>query len=195
RDAPPVLASILRGAYPPCPVPSPIPAPLYEPFIAPLLRSPLCASSSIALSSSRMTLLGHRPAVSSTALCCPPLNADVLPVAAFSRPPSPFGPPPSIRLASILSAPVPCASTFAATVPHSGLRARMIGSWLGLRAVPSPSGTIGRPHRPQVGHAPRVCDCCSWATVPGCLGCCSEDRGRCDAPPRSASGSTPPSVP
>jgi hypothetical protein len=42
------------------------------------------------------------------------------------------------RVASTLSAPVPCASTVAATVPASGLRATMIGSDAGLRAVPQP---------------------------------------------------------
>ena len=39
----------------------------------------------------------------------------------------------------MLTAPVPHFWTFAATVPSSGLRARMIGSHAGLRAVPQPS--------------------------------------------------------
>lgn len=40
---------------------------------------------------------------------------------------------------SMFSAPVPYSNTFAATVPVSGLRATMIGSQAGLRAVPNPS--------------------------------------------------------
>ena len=43
-----------------------------------------------------------------------------------------------IRQASIASAPVPHFATFSATVPSSGLRARMIGSHPGLSAVPYP---------------------------------------------------------
>ena len=49
------------------------------------------------------------------------------------------GSPVAYRHPSMFSAPVPCSSTFAATVPVSGLRARMAGSMQGLRAVPQPS--------------------------------------------------------
>ena len=38
----------------------------------------------------------------------------------------------------MFSAPVPCSSTFAATVPTSGLRATTMGSWAGFSAVPKP---------------------------------------------------------
>ena len=41
--------------------------------------------------------------------------------------------------ASTFSPPVPCAITFAATVPVSGLRASTMGSAAGLSAVPQPS--------------------------------------------------------
>ena len=46
---------------------------------------------------------------------------------------------PATRHASMLMLPAPCASTLAATVPISGLRARMIGSYAGFRDVPQPS--------------------------------------------------------
>src|SRR5699024_11041475 len=46
---------------------------------------------------------------------------------------------PSIRLASMLSAPVPCSNTFAATVPLNGFLAATIGSTAGFNAVPQPS--------------------------------------------------------
>src|SRR5690606_39229182 len=42
------------------------------------------------------------------------------------------------RHPSIFSAPVPCLSTFSATVPTKGLRARQIGSHAGFNAVPQP---------------------------------------------------------
>lgn len=48
------------------------------------------------------------------------------------------GPAERILVASMFSAPVPCARTFAATVPASGLRATTIGSHAGLSAVPHP---------------------------------------------------------
>src|SRR5690606_11349327 len=46
---------------------------------------------------------------------------------------------PGILHPSILIAPVPHRSTLSATVPSSGLRARIIGSWAGFSAVPQPS--------------------------------------------------------
>ena len=42
------------------------------------------------------------------------------------------------RHPSTFTAPVPCSRTFAATVPISGLRARIAGSHAGLSAVPQP---------------------------------------------------------
>ena len=51
----------------------------------------------------------------------------------------------TVRVASVptlhpstLIPPVPCLSTFSATVPQSGLRATMIGSQAGFNAVPQP---------------------------------------------------------
>jgi len=54
----------------------------------------------------------------------------------------------------MFSPPVPCRSTFSATVPASGFRATVIGSSAGLRAVP-PQGPLcdfGKPLLP-VGKA------------------------------------------
>src|SRR5690606_19450150 len=45
---------------------------------------------------------------------------------------------------SILIAPVPYFSTLSATVPSSGLRTIIIGSWAGFSAVPQPSHFLAR---------------------------------------------------
>lgn len=55
------------------------------------------------------------------------------------RPPLSLSPLASTRQPSMFSAPVPCVSTFAATVPANGLRATTMGSNAGLAAVPNPS--------------------------------------------------------
>ena len=44
-----------------------------------------------------------------------------------------------MRVPSMFKAPVPCASTFPATVPLNGFLATTTGSYAGLRAVPQPS--------------------------------------------------------
>ncbi|SIE77251.1 Uncharacterised protein [Mycobacteroides abscessus subsp. abscessus] len=49
------------------------------------------------------------------------------------------------RHASMFSAPVPCSSTFAATVPANGLRATTMGSNEGLSAVPQPCHCLASP--------------------------------------------------
>lgn len=146
REAPPVSVltrSGLKLSLPNGTLPTPCRRIL--PFgHAPAGRSPLCRSSAAAASSLRMTFAGHRPdacvAPSPLVRSSPPPKCPYV-VRLLSPFRAPDGLPccPGIRLASMFSAPVPCASTFAAMVPLSLLRARMIGSCAGFSAVPHPA--------------------------------------------------------
>ena len=127
-----------------------------------------------------MTLAGHLPTVeeSNSAFCSesvfqmPPRGDAQVPC-----PPSPT------RVPSILSAPVPCCITLLATVSSKGLRARTMGSWAGLRAVPQPSHCLassvaGAVMGTEMGSTPTLFvleakvppfSCVDWAAFPPSL--------------------------
>src|SRR5690625_3966360 len=94
--------------------------------------------------SSRMTFAGQRPAGEGSNVA--PLRESVEPVVP-DLDQSPIGTFAASRsaslmptlLASMLSAPVPCSNTFAATVSLNGFLAATIGSTAGFNAVPQPS--------------------------------------------------------
>src|SRR3569623_2710304 len=86
-----------------------------------------------------MILAGQRPLTGRASPSFPsPLfdSFHVLPPAAF--PPQPVCFSASTRHPSTLIAPVPCLSTFCATVPISDLRPKQIGSSAGFSAAPHP---------------------------------------------------------
>src|SRR5699024_8533250 len=109
-----------------------------------LLLTPLCSSSAPAMCSSRITFAGQRPAGEGSNVA--PLRESVEPVVP-DLDQSPIGTFAASRsaslmptlLASMLSAPVPCSNTFAATVSLNGFLAATIGSTAGFNAVPQPS--------------------------------------------------------
>src|SRR5699024_3529089 len=105
---------------------------------AALLLTPLCASRTPAMCSSRMTFAGQRPDVLGVQPCLPspPIPQPSALVGAGREPISSVVP---ILDASMWSARVPCSNTFAATVPLNGFLAATIGSTAGFNAVPQPS--------------------------------------------------------
>src|SRR5699024_7874591 len=102
------------------------------------LLTPLCWSSTPAMCSSRITFAGQRPDVLGVQPCLPspPIPQPSALVGAGREPISSVVP---ILHASMLSAPVPCSNTFAATVSLNGFLAATIGSTAGFNAVPQPS--------------------------------------------------------